>query len=91
MLADLERYASLAPLHQPNNLSVEALRDGVMVRKGVVTAVKRGVEAGDLHERGETGQQQAHRREVVRLVKRRERDVAFEIGEDGCVDQHRAV
>ena len=60
-------------------LGVEPLRNGVMIRDRAVAAMKRGIEAGDLRQIGKALEQRADRREIVRLVQRRQRNVALEI------------
>src|SRR5215472_14378725 len=47
-----------------HTLRIEALRDGVVVRKCVVATVKGGVEAGDLRKVGEAGEKRADWGEV---------------------------
>ena len=44
-----------------------------MVGQRAVTAVKRGIEAGDLRKGRANAQQRTDRRQIVRLVQRRER------------------
>ena len=58
-----------------------------MVRNRAVAAVERGVEAGDLGKTGHASENRTNRREVVGLVKRRQRHIAFEIGQHLAVDQ----
>ncbi len=58
----------------------ERLRDG---RRAVV---KRRVEAGDLRQFRRAREQRPDRRQVVRLVQRRKRDVLFERGQDRRID-----
>ncbi len=64
-------------------------REGLRDRRH--RAVERGVEAGDLRQPGRAREHGADRREVVRLVQRRQRDEAVEAREDGFVDAHRPV
>jgi hypothetical protein len=56
---------------------VQALWNRIMVGDRAVAAMKGGVEAGDLRQAWKTGEQRANRREVVRLVKRRQRYIAL--------------
>ena len=72
-------------------LRIEALRDGVVIRDRAVAAMERGVEAGNLRQMRKTRENGADRREIVRLVQRRERDIALKIGEHLVVDQNRTV
>ena len=51
--------------------------------------MKRGIEAGDLRQLRPALEQQADRREVVRLMQRRERHELFEHGDDIGVEPHR--
>ena len=57
----------------PDALVVELMRDGVVVGDRVMVAMKRGVEAGDLRQCRKIGEQRADRRQIVRLVQRRQR------------------
>ena len=50
--------------------------------------MKRGVEARDLRQRRRASRDGPDRREVVRLMQRRERNQRFELGERRVVDQH---
>ena len=70
---------------------VEMLRDRVVVRQRIVAAVEGGVEAGDLRQVGGARENGADRREIVRLVQRRQRHIAFELGQHLVVDQDRPV
>ena len=63
----------------------------VVVGERAVAAMEGGIEAGDLRQVGRAREQRADRREIVRLVQRRQRDVAFEMREHLVVDQHRPV
>ena len=72
-------------------LGVEPLRYGIVVDNRVVIAVERGIEAGDLRQVGIAAKNGADRREVVRLVQRRERLIAFEVTEHRAIDQDRPV
>src|SRR5271163_3402231 len=60
-------------------LRVEPLRDRVMVSDRAVAAVERGVEAGDLGKAGHARKYRTHRREIVWLMERRQRNIAFEM------------
>ena len=69
-------------------LGVGTLRDRVVIGKRTVAAMKGCIETGDLRKAREACQHRADRREVVWLVKRRQRCIALKIGEDCRVDQH---
>ena len=49
-----------------------------MVRERAVAAMERGVEAGDLRQSRPIAQQRPDRRQIVRLMQRRQRHVALE-------------
>jgi len=70
-----------------------AIGDGLREREGLrdrrLRAMERGVEAGDLWQLRRPYEQVANRREIVRLMQRRERDECLEPGEHGLVDAHR--
>ena len=68
---------------------VELLRQREHLRERRVGAVERGVEAGDLRQLRRALQQRADRREVVRLVQRRERHELLELRHDRGVDADR--
>ncbi len=59
-------------------LHVEAFGQRVMIGKRAMAAVERGVEAGDLRQSGATLENRADRREIVRLMERREWNIACE-------------
>ena len=65
----------------PHALVVEMFRDRVVVGQRIVAAVKRRVEARDLRQLGDTGEDSADGCEIVRLVQWRQRDQAFEVGD----------
>ena len=70
---------------------IEALRHRIMVRQRGVTAMKGGVEASDLRQLGRPRQQRADRRQIVRLMERRQRDQALKLVQHIDVDQDRPV
>ena len=70
---------------------VEGARQCVAVGVRRMVSVEGGVEAGDLRHLGRDLHREADRREIVRLVQRRERLVAGEPAEDALVDPHRMV
>ena len=72
-------------------LIVKALRQGEVIRQGVMTAMKSGVETCDLRQFGPGSEQQSDRREVVGLVQRRQRDVALQARDNLLVDDDRLV
>ena len=74
----------------PDAFGMELVRNCVVIRQGIVVAMKRGIEAGDLRQRREVVEQRPDRRQIMRLVQRRQRDVAFQPCHDRMVDQHRA-
>jgi hypothetical protein len=73
-----------------HTLHIKVLRDRVVIDDRAVAAVERNVEAGDLREARRAGENRTYRREVVGLVERRQRHIAFEIGQHLAVDQERA-
>ena len=56
---------------------VEVLRDGIVICEGAMAAMKRRIEAGNLRQLGSAREKRADRREIVGLMQRRERNVAF--------------
>ena len=75
----------------PDALGMKLMRNCVVVRDRVVVAVKRGIEAGDLRKRRKVGQQRADRRQIMRLMQRRQRDEPLQPRHDAMIDQHRPV
>src|ERR1043166_4357304 len=67
-------------------VGVEALRNRVAVRDRIVRSMKGGIKAGDLRKIGLTRADRPDRREIVRLVQRRQRNVAREAGKNVVVD-----
>jgi hypothetical protein len=61
----------------PNSLFIKLMGDCVLICNVVVATMKGGVEAGDLRQRREVCQQRFDRREIVGLMKRRQRNVAL--------------
>ena len=74
----------------PDAFGMELVRDRVMVGERIVVAMEGGIEAGDLRQCREIAQQRPDRRQVVRLMQRRQRDVALQPRHDRMIDQHRA-
>ena len=74
-----------------NALRVETFRQGEMVGNCAMTAVESRIEAGDLRQLRKARAERLHGGEIVRLMKRRQRDVALEFVEDGRVDEDRPV
>ena len=74
-----------------NALRVETFRQGEVIGNRAMTAVESRIEAGDLRQLRKARAERLHGGEIVRLMQRRQRDVALELGEDGCVDQDRLV
>ena len=74
----------------PDAFGMELVRDRIMVRKRVVIAMKCGIETGDLRQRREVAQERPDRREVMRLMQRRQRGVALQPRHHRMIDQHRA-
>jgi hypothetical protein len=70
---------------------VKATGDRVVVGQSVVIAVKRGIEAGDLRKAWKIFQERADRRQVVRLMQRRQRCITLQPAHHVMVDQHRPV
>ena len=62
----------------PDTFAIEALRDCIVIRDGVVRAMKRRVEAGDLQQIRARWQQRTDRRQVIGLMQRRQRDIALQ-------------
>ena len=75
----------------PDTFGVELVRDRIVVGERIMSAVKGSVEAGDLRKCWKIGQQRPDRRQVMRLMQRRQRDEAFQPRHDGMIDQHRPV
>ena len=67
----------------------DRLRQRERLRDRRLAAVERGVEAGHLRQLRQPLEQHPDRRQVVRLVQRRERDVLFERREHRRIDAHR--
>ncbi len=75
----------------PDAFGIETLRDRVMIGQRAMAAMKGGVEAGDLRQIRETGQDRTDRRQIVRLMKRRQRNVAFQSRQYVLIDPDRPV
>ncbi len=73
----------------PDAFGMELVRDRVVIGERIVIAMKRGIEAGDLRQRREILRQGFDRREIMRLMQRRQRYVALQPRHDGMIDQHR--
>src|SRR5579883_2847213 len=75
----------------PDALVIEFTGDGIVVCECAVGAVKGGVKAGDLRQRGEARADRFYRREIEGLVQGRERNIAFETAQHVFADQNRPV
>ena len=75
----------------PDPLLVQPAGYGVVVRDLVVVAMKGGVEAGDLRQRGKIGEQRADRRQIVGLMQRRKRREPLQTRDHAMVDQHGTI
>ena len=75
----------------PHAFGVEALRDRVVVCQCIMGAMECRIEARDLRRPGHALQKRADRREVVGLMQRRERRIAFEPRKNLFVDQDRLI
>ena len=75
----------------PDPLFVQPAGNGVVVSDFIVVAVKCGVEAGDLRQSREIGEQRADRRQVVRLMQRRKRREPLQTRDHTMVDQHGTI
>ena len=69
-------------------LSIEPLRESIMVGQRAMTAVKGGIEAGDLRKAGAAREQRSNGRQVIGLVERRQRNIALKLRYDVGVQQH---
>src|SRR6516225_2240890 len=70
---------------------IEATGERIMIRHGTMSAMKCGIEAGNLRQLRATRKQRADRREIVGLVQRRQRNVTFESCQHLLIDEHRPV
>ena len=68
---------------------IKTLRKRVVIRQGAMAAMKRRVEACNLRQLRTAGEKCADRGEIVRLVQRRQRNVTFELRDDGRGDPYR--
>ena|ERR1700686_3166771 len=75
----------------PDPLIVKLARNGVVVSDLVVVAMKGGVEAGDLRQSREIGEQRTNRRQVVGLMQRRERGKPLQTCDHTMVDHHGTI
>ena len=75
----------------PDAFGMQRQGNREMIGQRAVAAMKRGIETGDLRQVRETGQDRPDRREIVRLVKRRQRNVAFQSRQHVLIDPHRPV
>ena len=72
----------------PDPFIVQPTGYGVVVRDLVMVAVKGRIEAGDLRQCGKIGKQGADRRQIMRLMQRRQRREALQTRDYAMVDQH---
>ena len=72
-----------------HSLRIELLGDGVVVRKSAMATMERRVEAGDLRQVRTSSEKQSDRRQIVRLVQRRQRDVALQARQNISVNHGR--
>ena len=70
---------------------MELARDRVKIGKIIMMAVKCGVEAGDLRKRREAGKNRTDRRQIVRLMQRRECRIVLKPSNDAVIDQRRLI
>src|SRR3981189_2834891 len=70
---------------------VKLMRYCIVICDRVMRTVKRGIEAGYLRKSWKMGQKWADRRQVMRLMKRGQRNEPLQPGYDAMVDQHRPV
>jgi hypothetical protein len=70
---------------------IEALGNGVAVRQFIVRAMEGGIETGNLGKLWKAREDRADRRQIVRLMQRRQRRVSFKIGDNVAVDQDRPI
>ena len=72
-------------------LGMEMLRDRVVIRDGGVLAMEGRIEARDLGQPRPVRHDRPDRRQIVWLVQRRERDIAFEAAENLVCDYNRLI
>jgi len=72
-------------------LDVELLRNRVMVGNIAMAAMECSVETGDLRHIRKALEQDSDRCQIVRLVQRRERHIAFKVGQHLLVHEHGLV
>src|SRR5258707_9701250 len=70
---------------------MKLIRNCIVVSDRVMRAVKRGVETRQLRKSWKIGQKRPDRGQVMRLMKRGQRDEPLQPGYDAVVDQHRPV
>ena len=75
----------------PDALGMKLVRDRVVIGQRIVIAVKGRIETGDLRQCRKIVQQRSDRREVMRLVQRRQRSVSLQPRHHGVIDQNRPV
>ena len=75
----------------PYALGMKLMRYRVVIRNRSMRAVKRRVEAGDLRQVREIGENRTDRRQIVRLMQGREVDEPFQSRHDPVIDQHRPI
>ena len=72
-------------------LGIEVLRNGIVVGSRAVTAVEGRIEAGNLRQLRQTARIERIGSQIVRLMQRRERDIALQRASTSAVIQNRAV
>jgi hypothetical protein len=72
-------------------LGMEMLRDRIVIGDGWVLAMEGRIEARDLGQPWPVHHDRPDRRQIVRLVQRRERDIAFEAAENLLRDNNRLI
>ena len=75
----------------PDPFIVESAGYGIAIREFVMAAVKGSIEACDLREGRKSGKKRADRRQIMRLMQRRERRETLEARDHAMVDQHGPV
>src|SRR3954471_10812409 len=74
-----------------DTFGIERSGNGVVVRHQIVAAVKRRVETRNLREVRRTGREGPDRRQIVRLMQRRERYIAVEPRQYVRIDDNRLI
>ena len=74
-----------------HTLGIQRQWNREMIGQCAVAAMKRRIETGDLRKVREAGQDRSDRRQIVGLVKRRQRNVAFQSRQHVLIDPNRPV